>query len=180
MADNTNTTVYAAAATTTSNNTSNSKQLAPHQSFDTGFPANANTLLQIVFNDLNGNHLANTPAYITGVVTATLNYNTSYGVYTVQLTPAVGTKKHQHDIAAANAFTAMKLPTKQVCLQVTRRDDKTIMLMNGQVLAVTGDLALLPAKGKSGCVCGVGLPPASGSDMEQFKVEKRCDTPKKK
>ena len=180
MSNGWNQTVTGAAATTTQNNQVQTHTLAPNQSWDTGDPANGNTMLQIKFSNSSGN-LANTPVYITNVVTAKLVYNQTYGVLTVQLTPATGGGKHEHATAEANVFLAMKPPTRQFCLEVdVLKGHKTLLLANGMVVAATGKVALLPPEGKSGCVCGKGLPPAKGSDMEQFEVEKRCDTPKKK
>jgi hypothetical protein len=98
------------------------------------------------------------------------------------MTPANTAGKHQHDVAEANLFFAAKPPTKQFCLniEVLKGNPKTILLANGLLLAATGDLALLPKEGKSACLCGKGEPPAAGSDMERFHIEKRCDTAKKK
>jgi hypothetical protein len=178
MSDDTQTKVYASAATTTANNESTSKELSYQQSYDTGFPANANTLLQIVFNDLNGNHLANTPAYITNVVKATLEYVPTYKIYSVVLTPNPALNRDPHDVDEANAFLANKLPTKQTCLTVMRRDAKTVVLANGAVLRVAGLASLWPKVGESACVCARGLVAAKGSHMMRLEAKKRCDTKK--
>ena len=105
----------------------------------------------------------------------------TYQVLVVQLSPATGEKKHEHEVGEANLFLAMKPPTKAFCLQVTtQKGGKTLLLANGLVVAAAGDRALLPKEGKSGCVCGIGLAPAPGSDMEQFEAQKRCEKPAKK
>lgn len=181
MVDGTTLTVNANAQNVTSGGLVVNKTLTNGQSFNTGIPANGNTMVKISFMS-GSTYYGNTPANITNVVTAKLIYDSTNQVYGIQMTPATGAGKHQHDVAQANIFFAAKPPTKQFCLnvEVMKGSPKTILLANGLLLAATGDLALLPKEGKGACLCGTGQPPAAGSDMEQFHIEKRCDTAKKK
>lgn len=155
-----------------------SQPLNQGNQWNTGMPANPDTDLKIAF--LQGsNYLANTPFLVSDVVKATLVYNSTYNIVSVFLTPAPTGAKHEHDVTEANAFLAMKTPTKEFCLTVLRLKNDRLLLGNGLIVAAAGDLKLLPKEGASGCVCGRGLAPAPKTYVERFEVKARCEAPKK-
>lgn len=161
------------------NNTPPQKQtLNPNGSWNTGMPASGDVEEKLAFMQ-GSTYLANTPITVSGVTMAQLVYNPTYNVLTVKLTPVASAKKNEHDIEEANAFLATKLPSKkEFCLEVMRLAHDRLRLANGMIVAAAGDLKLLPKEGKSGCVCGRGLEPAHGSNMERFEVMQACVTKK--
>jgi hypothetical protein len=171
-------TVTAQGQNYTTNSVLVSQSLAVNASWDSKLTANPDTLLKIWF--LQGStNLANTPLLLTNVKLATLAETQGY-LY-IQLTPAVISS--QPAVDEANKFLASKTPTGEFCLNVKSvlvKSKRAVILSNGMIAVATGKIDLLPPNGKSGCVCGRGLAPANGSEIEIFEVQSRCVTAKKK
>ena len=124
-------------------------------------------------------YVGETPIVVTNVANAKLWVpnppNTNPQPPEVYLTPVK--MDSQKDVAEANRFLATKVPTKDFCLTAksgTYKGRRGIILANGLVLVATGKINLLPKEGEKGCVCGRGLAPAEGSDIEIFEVKSRC------
>jgi hypothetical protein len=161
-----------------------SQSLAPKASFNTGIPANANTLAKVVFMQ-GSTALANTPIMVSDVMTATLVESTLAGesALVVQLTPAPTTGS-KHDVDSANLLLASKLPTREFCLRVTGRTvhgKRVLRLDNGLVLIAAGRTALAPADGGASCLCGRAIPPSKTSaGFARFDIRAVCQTAKAK
>jgi hypothetical protein len=169
-------TVTGQAQNVTSKGPQLSQQINANGTWSTGLPANANTLLNIAF--LQGStYLVNTPVQVSNVLVAKIFANAQNQLL-LSLTP-VNTRQMQHSIDEANVFLSQKLPTKEFCLQVTTLKGGLIQLANGLVIEATGKTSLLPKEGKSGCVCGRGLPALPGHNTFRFDVMSACDKTKK-
>lgn len=178
MSNGWNQSVTAQAQNVTGGGPLQSQPLNQGGQWNTGMPANPDTDLKIAFVQ-GQTFLANTPFLVSDVVKATLVYNSTYNILSVALTPAPSGKKHGNGVVEANAFLAMKTPTKEFCLEVLRLKGDRLRLDNGLIVAAAGDLKLLPKEGASACLCGRGLAPAPKTYLERFDVKARCEAPKK-